>query len=250
MFLDVGRGQYDGKLAYRREGLLDVLQRAGIRVLWRDNNAGCKGVCDRVPSTRVAGKCPDGECLDEALLDGLQAEIDRLDTDTVIALHMNGSHGPAYYKRYPPAFEVFTPACRSNELDRCSRESIVNAYDNTLRYTDHVLARAIDLLKANAQRFDTAMLYVSDHGESLGESGLYLHGIPYALAPSEQTRVPMVLWLSDGLRGNLGVDAACLRARRDEALSHDNLFHSMLGLSSVRTAAYRPERDLFHPCRS
>jgi len=182
------------QLALRREGLLDVLKRAGIAVLWRDNNSGCKGVCDRVTyedlsNLQVPGLCRDGECYDEILLHDLQAQLDKLDRDAVVVLHMKGSHGPAYFKRYPPAFEFFTPVCNSNELDRCARQDIVNAYDNTLRYTDHVLSLTIDLLRRNDRRFDSAMLYVSDHGESLGENGLYLHGIPYALAPREQIHV-------------------------------------------------------------
>jgi lipid A ethanolaminephosphotransferase len=255
MFLDVGRHGFEDNLASRREGLLDVLKRAGLAVWWRDNNSGCKGICDRVPNENVSrlqvpGLCDGGECYDEALLHGLQDHLDKLDRDAVIVLHMKGSHGPAYFKRYPAAFEVFKPTCGSVQLDRCSRESIVNAYDNSLRYTDHVLGMAIDLLAHNEKRFDTAMLYVSDHGESLGEKGLYLHGIPYALAPSEQTHVPMVLWLSDSLRKRRGIDGACLRARKGEPLSHDNLFHTMLDLANVRTSAYRPELDFLRECRT
>lgn len=255
MFLDVGRSGFDDALALRRESLLDVLQRAGIAVLWRDNNSGCKGVCDRVPHEdlarlRVADLCRDGECYDEILLHGLQDILDRLDRDALLVLHMKGSHGPAYYRRYPKAFEAFKPVCDTVQLDRCPREAIVNAYDNTLRYTDHVLARTIELLRANARRFDAAMLYVSDHGESLGENGLYLHGIPFALAPREQTRIPMLLWLSQELRLRSGLDIACLEARRHEPLSHDHLFHSVLGLMEVRTAVYRPQRDFFRDCRA
>jgi len=255
MFLDVGRSGFDDTLVLRREGLLDVLQRAGVKVLWRDNNSGCKGVCDRAPYEDVSGLkapglCRDGECYDEILLHGLQSYIDKLDSDAVIVLHMLGSHGPAYFKRYPPAFEVFTPVCNTTQIDRCSRESIVNAYDNTLRYTDHVLSQTINLLRSNAQRFDTAMLYVSDHGESLGENGLYLHGIPYALAPREQIQVPLLLWLSEGLRARPSIDTSCLEARLREPLSHDHLYHSVLSLSSVQTALYRPQRDLFRRCQS
>lgn len=255
MFSNMGHTGFDGARAARRESLLDVLQRAGISVRWRDNNSGCKGVCDRVRYEDLSGLrlpelCSGGECYDEVLLHGLQAQLDRVDRDTVIVLHMKGSHGPAYFRRYPPAFEVFTPACKTIDFDRCSRESIVNAYDNTLRYTDHVLRRTIELLVDNESRFDTTMLYVSDHGESLGEGGLFLHGIPYALAPRVQTRVPMVLWLSEGVRRRLGLDTDCLRARLGEQLSHDYLFHSMLGLSQVRTAVYRRELDLFNPCRA
>lgn len=255
IFLDAGREGFHETVALRREGLLDVLQRAGLAVQWLDNNAGCKGVCDRVPhedlsGLQVPGLCQGAECYDEALLHGLQARIDDIRGDAVIVLHMMGSHGPAYFKRYPLAFEVFTPVCNTVQIDRCERQSIVNAYDNTLRYTDHVLARTIDLLRSNAGRFDTAMFYVSDHGESLGEKGLYLHGVPRSLAPREQLEVPMVVWLSGGASERLGIDPACLRARRHEPLSHDNVFHSILGLSGVRTTVYRPERDLFSSCQS
>ena len=253
MFLDVGRARFDDELARHRESLLDVVQRAGVAVLWRDNNSGCKGVCDRVPhedlsAAQVPGLCDGGECHDEILLDGLQAWIDRQDHDALVVLHMKGSHGPAYHLRYPPAFEFFKPACKADEIDRCEREQIVNAYDNTLRYTDHVLALTIELLRRNGGRFDTSMLYVSDHGESLGEHGVYLHGLPYSMAPREQTHVPMLLWLSPALREHAGIDAACLERRRDEPLSHDHLYHSVLDLLGVQTQAYRAERDLLRGC--
>ncbi len=254
MFLDVGRDDYKESYAGNREGLLDVLQRAGVGVLWRDNSSGCKGACDRVPSEDVSHLsvpelCEDGECHDEVLLSGLQAYLDKLDHDAVVVLHMKGSHGPAYFKRYPATFATFAPVCTDNQLDRCSSDSIVNAYDNTLLYTDHVLKQTIELLKRNAARLDTAMLYMSDHGESLGENGLYLHGLPYAMAPSEQTHIPMILWLSASLEQREGIQPGCLEQQRGAALSHDNLFHSVLGLMDVQTSAYQAQRDLFRQCR-
>jgi lipid A ethanolaminephosphotransferase len=253
MFQDVGRADYKDAMAGNREGLLDVLQRAGVDVLWRDNNSGCKGACDRVPNEDVshlnlAQYCADGECHDEALLHNLQAYLDRLTRDTVVVLHMKGSHGPAYYKRYPAAFERFTPVCKEVQLDRCDTASIVNAYDNSLLYTDHVLAATIDLLRSNAARLDTAMLYLSDHGESLGEHGMYLHGVPYAMAPSEQTHIPMLLWFSDGMQRSSGISAECLRQQAGQPVSQDNLFHSVIGLMGVRTAVYQPPLDIFLGC--
>lgn len=253
MFQDLGRRQYNSTHARSREGLLDVLQRAGVAVLWRDNNSGCKGVCDRVPTEDIGalkpeGLCTDDGCFDEALLHGLAERIDRSTDDTVIVLHMLGSHGPAYYKRYPQAFRVFTPTCDTGQLDKCANDAIVNAYDNSILYTDHVLGRLVDLLNARAAQFDTALLYVSDHGESLGEKGVYLHGLPYAMAPSEQTRVPMLAWTSQAFSRSTGVTQACLGAQRDAPLSHDHLFHSMLGVMGVRSTVYRQELDLFRPC--
>ena len=201
-------------------------------------------------ASRVEALCREGDCYDDILVQALQNKAGLITTDTVVVLHMIGSHGPAYFKRYPEKFEAFSPACRSADLSRCSRETIVNAYDNSIRYTDHVLSELVGLLRGVNSRFDTAMLYVSDHGESLGEKGLYLHGIPYALAPREQVHVPMLMWISSGMRQRLGLDLACLAARRGDALTHDNLFHSVLGLAMVDTGAYIEGLDLLRPCRS
>ena len=255
MFSNMTRKDYNAATAKSQEGLLDVLQRAGLQVLWRDNQAGCKGTCDRVgfedmSHSRDPQLCPGGDCYDEILLKDLQAYIDGLDRDTVLVLHQMGNHGPAYYKRYPKAFEHFTPVCQSNDLAACSRDSIVNGYDNTLRYTDHVLASLIDLLRHNQDKLDTAMFYLSDHGESLGEYNLFLHGTPYVLAPDQQKHVGMLAWFSPGYQQDFAIDSACLRQRSGEEVSQDNLFHSMLGLLQVRTQAYDPSLDMFAACRT
>jgi lipid A ethanolaminephosphotransferase len=255
MFSPGGREAFDPDRVTREENLLDVLQRVGVRVLWRDNNSGCKHVCARVPTEHqqdfeAPALCRGAECYDEALLTGLQAYLDGLEGDALLVLHQNGSHGPAYHARTPVGFKRFLPECVDGEVQRCSREAIVNAYDNTILYTDFVLAELIDLLGRNAERLDSALLYVSDHGESLGEHGLYLHGLPYALAPDEQTHVPMLAWLSPGFASARSIDLACLDERRSEPRSHDHVFHSLLGLFGVESRVYRPERDLFAPCRS
>lgn len=255
MFSDLGREGFGADQANHREGLLDVFAHAGFSVLWRDNNTGCKGICARVATEDLSRPQPSAfcradECYDEILLQGLQERLDRTQQDLVIVLHQLGSHGPAYHLRVPEDFKAFGPGCGSNQLEKCSREEIVNAYDNTILYTDHVLAKTIALLRSNASRFDTAMLYVSDHGESLGENGgIYLHGLPYAIAPVEQKHVPMLGWFSEGFRARFHIDQACLEAKRHAAFSHDNLFHSMLGLLDIQTRVYRPERDLFAGCR-
>jgi lipid A ethanolaminephosphotransferase len=243
------------------ENLLDVLQRAGMAVLWIDNQSGCKGLCDRVGhvdtyALKVPGLCADGECFDEVMLQDLDSRIAALDParaakGVVLVMHQMGSHGPAYFRRTPPAFKTFMPECTSNVLQDCAREQVVNAYDNTIVYTDHVLAGTVQWLARKAQGggFDTAMVYVSDHGESLGENNLYLHGLPYALAPATQTHVPMLSWLSDGMRERLALKADCLQSRAGAELLHDNLFHAMLGLLDVQTTLYRKDLDWFAACR-
>ncbi|MDP3521807.1 MAG: sulfatase-like hydrolase/transferase, partial [Hydrogenophaga sp.] len=255
MFSHLGRDAYvDSK--ERFENLLDVLDHAGLAVLWIDNQSGCKGVCERVPSVEtraltVPGLCQDDECFDEVMLHGLDERIAALDPakrarGVVMVMHQMGSHGPAYFKRTPAALKHFTPECDNNALQKCERQSVVNAYDNTIRYTDHFLARTVDWLKAKRQR--SALLYVSDHGESLGENNLYLHGLPYALAPQEQKHVPMLTWVSPSLRQARGWPADCLSQQAAQPLSHDHLFHSVLGLAGVQTQVRRAERDLFAAC--
>lgn len=252
MFSHLGRDGYEARQA-RHETVLDVLQRAGLAVLWIDNQAGCKGVCDRVPN--VTTDCARQECLDEAMLQDLDARIARLEParvarGVVVVLHQMGSHGPAYWRRSPAQLKPFAPECTSASLADCPREAVVNAYDNSIRYTDHFLGQAIAWLKAREGRADSALLYVSDHGESLGEGNLYLHGMPYVVSPDAQKHVPWITWASAGFQRSRHLSIDCLRARSDQAISHDHYFHSVLGLMGVGTSAYRPELDAYGPCRA
>ncbi|MDP2007278.1 MAG: phosphoethanolamine--lipid A transferase [Rubrivivax sp.] len=262
MFAPVGRRDYDEAQIRGSESLLHVAARAGVAVHWRDNQSGCKGVCDGLPTDDVAalklpGLCADGRCLDEGLLSGLD---ERLATATqqagtpagtqLLVLHTLGNHGPSYFRRYPPAYARFQPACTSDDLQLCSREQIANAYDNALLYTDHVLAALMARLQAAAADVDSVVLYVSDHGESLGENNLYLHGLPYAIAPDVQKRVPMTLWLSPGAPQALQLDTGCLGARTAQPLAHDHLFHTLLGLLDVKTGLYEAPFDLAQGCRA
>lgn len=255
MFSAFGRSRYDGRKIATHESVLHVLARAGIGVLWRDNQSGCKGVCDGLPVQQldhenVPGLCVDGQCFDEILLHGMDQVLRDHRGNLLVVMHQLGSHGPSYYKRYPPAFKRFQPACESDDLRRCEVQAIVNAYDNTILYTDHFLGKVIDFLADAQTSHDTALLYVSDHGESLGEGGLYLHGVPHAIAPDVQTRVPFVLWLSPAFRSDVGVDEACMRTRAAQPVSHDNLFHSLLGVFDVQASVYDPGLDIFEGCRT
>jgi lipid A ethanolaminephosphotransferase len=255
MFSPQGRETFDGGDTHQ-ENLLDVLQRAGLAVLWLDNQSGCKGVCDRVPhadtrNLNLPDICPEGECFDEAMLRALPDELARLDPErrargTVVVMHQMGSHGPAYYKRSPPAMKLFQPECTSHALQECPPEQIQNAYDNSLRNTDHLLAETVRWLQTLKR--PTALVYVSDHGESLGEKGLYLHGMPYRMAPTEQTHVPMLTWASKPLQQAQGLRLDCLRAQAAQPWSHDNLFHTMLGLARVGTTARDGTLDMLAPC--
>lgn len=254
MFSDLGRERYQERTATSRANLLDVVARADIDVLWRDNNSGCKGICARVTSenlasANVAGLCVDGECFDEILAHDLQARLNGARKPQLIVLHQKGSHGPVYFRRYPPHFEVFRPACNSVDLAQCTPETIHNAYDNTILYTDYVLSKVIGILKQNATQIDSALLYVSDHGESLGEFGLYLHGAPRAIAPAVQYEIPMLAWFSDGFATSMGLDVSCVRTKATASYSHDNLFHSVTGLLDIETTLYRPQQDIFRACR-
>lgn len=241
------------------ENLLDVLQRAGLAVVWLDNQSGCKGVCDRVPHAQVQDAnnplCSDEGCFDEVLVSQLDQRIAELDParrarGVVVVLHAMGSHGPAYFKRSPPSRKPFVPECNNVTLSECTPESLRNAYDNSIAYTDHVLDQALLWLQAREQnkRHATGLIYASDHGESLGENGMYLHGTPRAFAPSEQTRVPMLAWYSKTLSDKMGLDMACLRNKNQATISHDHLFHSVLGLMQVSTVAHQDALDWHSPC--
>ena len=257
MFSPFGR---DAFLARDRdsEDLMDVLQHAGLAVLWIDNQpGGCKGVCDRVPTVNTSGLkdpklCADGECRDEILLAGLDERLaalpaERRQKGVVLVMHQMGSHGPAYAQRTPAAFKRFLPECTSNHLPDCDAASLRNAYDNTIAYTDHVLGATIRWLQQRND-YDGAMLYVADHGESLGENNLYLHGLPYALAPDVQKHIPWVTWLSPGFEQASSITMACLRKGAQERITHDALFHSVLGLMQVGTSAYQRPLDAYAAC--
>ena len=233
------------------QNVLDVLDHAGVNILWRDNNSNARGVADRIRfedfrSPDMNPDC-DGECRDVGMLSGLQDHIDRqMSGDILIILHQMGSHGPAYFKRYPREFRVFVPTCRTSQLDSCTETEIGNAYDNTILYTDHFLGKVIRLLRNYDDRFETVMLYAGDHGESLGESGVYLHGLPYWLAPDAQTRVPFIMWFG---RNFHAVDVAAMRQLREAPLSHDTVFHTLLGLFEIDSEVYDPAKDLLQKSR-
>lgn len=257
MFSPLGR---EGFLARTRdsENLMDVLAHAGLAVLWIDNQpGGCKGVCDRVPHVDTSAladpaHCEAGSCRDGILLAGLDERIAALPPEqrargVVLVMHQMGSHGPAYAQRVPADGKRFLPECGSNHLPDCDPGQLRNAYDNTIAYTDQVLGSAIAWLRRRTD-YDTALLYVADHGESLGENNLYLHGLPYAIAPDAQKHVPWITWLSPAFERASGIGLDCLRARPHERITHDHLFHSVLGLMQVGTAAYRRELDAYAGC--
>lgn len=188
--------------------------------------------------------------MDMALLESTKSLMRDSNGNLVVFLHQMGNHGPAYFKRHPDAFIHFTPTCNTEDLSQCSKEQIANSYDNALRYTDHLLTQTLDFLTELEGKYDTALIYVSDHGESLGENGIYLHGIPYSIAPKEQTHIPMVMWFSQGFAQRRALDIDCIKQRAQEKTSHDHLFHTMLGLLDIRTQALDERMDLTASCRT
>ncbi|MFL9595179.1 phosphoethanolamine transferase [Aeromonas veronii] len=256
MFSNLTRRGYDDQLASSRDGLLDVLQHAGVSVLWKENDGGCKGVCRNVPTIEILPKsypalCQGESCYDEVLLEGLDQQIAGMKGNKLVVFHLMGSHGPTYFRRYPASERVFMPDCPRSDIENCSNEELVNTYDNTIRYTDKVVGLLIDKLKSLESQYDVGLVYLSDHGESLGAMGLYLHGTPYKFAPDDQTRVPLLTWFSPQLQADRQLDMGCLAAEASsQRFSHDNLFHSMLGIMDVQTRVYDNKLDLFKPCRA
>lgn len=248
MFSIFNKSDYSQSKAQNTENLLDVLHHAGVNLVWIDNNSDSKGVAVRVPY--LSYKAPDlnavcdVECRDEGMLVNLQSYIDEHpDGDIFIVLHQMGSHGPAYYKRYPSSFEIFKPACHTNELENCSKEEVNNAYDNTIVYTDYFLSKVIDVLKGNDDKYETALFYVSDHGESLGENGLFLHGLPSYIAPDTQRHIPAIFWFGKKYDD---IDPVQLRKKLNNRYTHDNMFHTVLGLMEIETSLYDKSMDIVH----
>jgi lipid A ethanolaminephosphotransferase len=248
MFSALDQGRYHQQQARSMDNVLDILQRAGVNVLWLDNNSDSKGVALRIPyvsyrDEKVNPVC-DAECRDEGMLAGVRQFVSDHPTGSIlVVLHQMGSHGPKYARGYPTAFEHFSPSCQSNLLEDCSEGEINNAYDNSIRYTDCFLDRVIDYLESLSGEFSTAMLYLSDHGESLGENGIFLHGFPYALAPEEQKHIPMIFWSDPG--NARAQDKLADRNFVHQRFTQDNLFHTLLGLMDVKTEVYQSALDIF-----
>ena len=253
MFSQLPRSKFKLNDAVYSENIIDLLANSGYEVVWLENDNGCKKVCDRVFTRDMVAEnnpkyCDGTYCFDEVMIEPLEKILGEVEKDTVIVLHAIGSHGPSYYKRYPDGFKAFQPTCDTSEVQNCPSETIVNTYDNTIVYTDYFLNQVINALQKHPQ-LEAGMLYVSDHGESLGENGIYLHGLPFSIAPDEQIKVPMILWMSETMKTEDHIDYECLRQRAAEPYSHDNLFHSLAGLMEIDTQTYEADLDLFTPCR-
>lgn len=251
MFSIFDKADYDYKKGISTENILDVLKHTNyINILWRDNNSDSKGVALRVDfedyRTSKTNTICDEECRDEGMLVGLDEYIkNNQGKDILIVLHQMGNHGPAYYKRYPKEFEKFTPVCKSNQLEQCTQEEVSNAYDNAILYTDYFLSKVINFLKPYSNNYETAMLYMSDHGESLGENGIYLHGLPYFMAPDEQKHIGSIMWFG-GKDIKEDIDIEKLNSYKNQPFSQDDLFHTLLGLFEVETNVYKKEMDILH----
>lgn len=259
MFSHLTKQGYSKKMAGSQDNILDIAQRAGFQVTWLENNSSCKGTCENVEVIDVRRDglardkfCQDGTCHDEIMIPNIQKAIaDTTQNNRLIVLHLNGSHGPTYYQRYPDEFAVFKPDCARSDIQNCSQQQVVNTYDNTIRYTDYVLSKVIETLKDQGDDWTTSMLYISDHGESLGEGGLYLHGMPYSFAPDEQTHIPMIAWFSNRYKIANRINPVCLNRKAETGhFSHDNLFHTALGMMDIHTEIYDSQQDAFGECFS
>ncbi|MEP3438104.1 MAG: phosphoethanolamine--lipid A transferase [Hoeflea sp.] len=254
MFSLLGHADYTHEAALAQENVLDVLSHAGVDVTWWENNTGDKAVAKRINMRNFSREndpryCVETECLDQDMVDALGPWLDTIKGNTTLVLHQLGSHGPAYYGRYSEEQRLFKPDCRTADFASCTKDEIVNAYDNTIVATDHMLAQVIDMLAARSDRLASSLIYMSDHGESLGESGLYLHGMPYMFAPDEQTHVPFIMWVSQSYSKIFGVTTECLSSQADEAFSQDNMFHTVLGMMGIDAADYNPALDVTAKCR-
>ncbi len=250
MFSIYKRNEYSYNKAFSTQNVLDILSSTQeIEVLWRDNNSDSKGVAlsieyEDYKSSKNNTLC-DEECRDEGMLVGLDAYVNKhKNKDILIILHQMGNHGPAYYKRYPLSFERFTPACKTNQLQECTQDEINNAYDNAILYTDYFLSKSINFLKKYEKSYNVGMIYMSDHGESLGENGIYLHGLPYFIAPKEQTHVASLMWFGKKMQKEL--KRKNISSLSKNTYTQDNLFHTLLGMFEVQSLVYDKNMDILN----
>ena len=221
------------------ELLPNYLYRNNVEVIWRTTNWGEPPIHVKNYQNREAlmPNCKGEGCnYDEVLLSGLKEQIMASKKNKIlIVLHTSTSHGPTYSKKYPPQFETFKPVCNSVELGSCSQTELINAYDNTIVYTDYILSKVIEDLK-QLKEFKSTMIFVSDHGESLGEKNLYMHGLPLSIAPKEQYEIPFIVWLSDSSSKQL---------KPNKILSQNHVFHSVLNFLSIQSPIYKEKMNIF-----
>ena len=232
------------------EPLPSYLKRHGVETIVRANNSGWPPIhVDRLERIwEIAELCEANNCemgyYDTLLLYGLDDIIRQSESQRIfVFLHLVGSHGPAYFTRYPPEFEHFTPVCETVQLAECNQNQLINTYNNTIRFTDSMLADLISILES-FEEVSSTVIYVSDHGQSLGENGLYLHGTPNVIAPDEQRLIPFMFWMSDLFRQQHGIGEGGITV--EESFPHDFPFHSVMGAFGMRSDIYRPQYDIFN----
>lgn len=220
------------------EILPNYLYRNNVDVIWRTTNWGEPPVHIKKYQDRevLQANCKGNECnYDEILLSGLKEQIAASSKNKIlVVLHTSTSHGPTYSQKYPHQFETFTPVCNSVELGKCSHTELINAYDNTVVYTDYLLSKVITELK-ELKEFHSTMLFVSDHGESLGEKNLYMHGLPLSIAPKEQYEIPFIVWVSDGSK----------QLKSNKVVTQHHVFHSVLNFLNIQSPIYDEQMNIF-----
>ncbi|MFP9114623.1 phosphoethanolamine--lipid A transferase EptA [Flavobacterium sp. RHBU_3] len=219
------------------EILPNYLYRNNVEVIWRTTNWGEPPVHIKDYQKRddLKSNCAVNCDYDEVLLAGLKEQILASKKNKIlIILHTSTSHGPTYSKKYPAQFETFKPVCNSVELGNCSHDELINAYDNTIVYTDYILSKVIEDLK-ELKEYNSAMMFVSDHGESLGEKNLYMHGVPLSIAPKEQYEIPFIVWISDSSK----------QLKPENNLTQHHVFHSVLHFLNIKSPVYDEQMNIF-----
>lgn len=249
MFSSFDRDKFSLAKASLTENLVDILDKTGMDIMWiNNNNGGCQKVCKNLPKKKYLDLCTLKSCYDLNLVPAFRDYLNKTSSKTprFVVLHTNGSHGPTYYLRYTNKYAIYKPYCKTAVLKECTNEEIVNAYDNTIYYTSELINKVIDEL-AKRKDINAVVVYISDHGESLGENGLYLHGMPYLVAPKEQKHVPFLIWMNDNYKKNF-FNKRCLANISKDNRSHDNIFSTILGLFNVSTPVYNSQEDIFSSC--
>ena len=244
-------------LLYRKGSIVDYFKDAGFKTFWLSNQYALGEEGDTA-ITAMAGHADESKCFNFSALKGFESASSGLDGTLipelekrladpaerkVVFLHMIGSHS-AYVNRYPSEFRHFTDDPPGKERLSAAAKELLNTYDDSIRYTDWVIAEFVRRLKARGATAAEYLLYFSDHGEDCFDTTddkILGHG---QIANLPMTSVPLQVWVSDRLK-ELRPDLVARMAQPKQSYRLEDVVHLAIDLASLESADFHPEKSLF-----
>jgi len=230
-------------LAFNEFSFISLFNKCGYRTEWISNQDPANSYvffmkeCDTIiyahPEKTVYNF---NNWLDEDLIPFVKKSISKSYKNNLMILHTIGSHW-YYNSHFTKEFEVFTPITKSRIITQNSPEEIINSYDNTILYTDYFLDKLIGILNDK----NALLIYVSDHGEILGEDGLWLHASDHQAAKNPAA----LIWMSDKYLRNHPEKREALITNQDKRWRTDFIFHSIISGANIPSSSVQKSLDVF-----